>query len=70
MLPTMMQAIKQVEKVGILGEFNDRFLDLWGQQLVIRKRRGNEGSKNCGRPDVAQHGYALADLRAGEAADH
>jgi hypothetical protein len=61
---------EQIEEVSIFGEFNDGFLDLRWQQLVIRERRGDESSKDRGRPDVAQHGRALPDLRAGEATDH
>src|SRR5262249_13826937 len=61
---------EQIEKVCILGEFNDRFLDLRRQQLVIGESRGDEGGKDCSCPDIAQHRNAFADFGAGEAANH
>ena len=60
----------QVEEVGELGEVDDRLLDLRRDHAVIGERRGDEGREDRARPDGAQHRQALADLGAGEAAEH
>jgi hypothetical protein len=44
---------EQVKEVGVLGEFNDGFFDLWRQQLVIGERRGDESGKDRGCSDIA-----------------
>ena len=60
---------EEVEEVGVLGELDDRLLDLGRDQLVVGKRRGNEGREDRRGTDVAQYWDALADFGAGEAAD-
>ena len=60
---------EEVEEVGVLGELDDRFLDLGRDQLVIGKRGGNEGREDRRGTDVAQYRDAFADFGAGEAPD-
>ncbi|MGY4284307.1 hypothetical protein ACVWXO_003527 [Bradyrhizobium sp. LM2.7] len=60
---------EEVKEVGVLGELDDRFLDLGRDQLVIGKRGGNEGGEDCRGTDVAQYRDTLADFGAGEAPD-
>jgi hypothetical protein len=61
---------EEVKKIRVLGEFDNGFFDLRRQQFVIGKCGWNERRKDRRGADVAQHRCALADFRAGEAADH
>src|SRR5258706_5004271 len=60
---------EEVQEIGILREFDDRFLDLGRDQLVIGKRRWNEGREDRSGTDATQHRDALADFGAREAPD-
>ena len=70
MLPTMMQAMNKIKKVCVFREFDDGLLDLRWQQLVIDKGGRNEGCEYRSGANIAKYRRALADFRAGEAADH